>query len=246
MLKEALELLQQTAIASEQTEVLPVEDPRHVRLRIGGEISIIDVPPPLRDHEVSTLADLIAYVDQITQSNPVVWHDDNGVILIPDDSDRRDRVTFPLTHSARLVKLIQLRDQRQSFDQNRFIRLLRIELGLEATMVNKFRKLDWENGDKARGSVQHSDLRLSKEVVAKVQGIEELPEEIPVPVPVYQQPGEREEYFVQCAVEIDAVNRQFQLLPLPDEIERVIACHQADIRSRLDAELSCPIYCGRP
>jgi hypothetical protein len=120
-------------------------------------------------------------------------------------------------------------------------------LDVDKLVVAKFRKLDWESGDKGTSDIRHGDARMSKAIIAKVQGIDELPEELAVSVPVYQQTGERQEYIVNCNVEIDAVNRQFQLVPVPDELERVLDLAQASIRERLDAELKdVPVYYGKP
>ena len=244
-LKEALELIQETAQQAQAAQLIDIADVRMAHYQIGSEVKDFEIPPMPRDHAVNSLQDMIAYVAE--NKSAVVWHGTDGVIAILDDLDRRDRVTFALAFSQRMETLRKLAKEKPTFDQTKFIRLLRIDLGLDNTaVVAKFRKLDWENGDKARGDVKHGDARLSREVIAKVEGIDQLPEEIRVPVPVYRQAGEREEYEVLCAVEIDARNQTFQLLPLPDEIERVIDLHQADIRSRLDADLTCPVYYGRP
>jgi hypothetical protein len=244
--EKTLALIQDTAVKSKEAIRLDLDDPRTAFIQHGDEIKQFVVPPPVRRHTLHSLSDLIAYAQSDAATKPVVWHGPDGVVLVMDDSDRRDLVTFPLTFSARYQRLRQLAADKPSFDQSRFVRLLRIELGLDnAAVVSKFRKLDWENGDKAAGRVQHGDMRLSKEVVAKVQGVDELPEEIRVPIPVYNQAGERQEYEMVCAVEIDTVNRAFQLIPLPDEIERVLDLAQDDIRKRLTGELET-VYYGEP
>ena len=244
-LHKAIELIQNTATRAEKAVVHHLGDERKVHVQQGNTLTPIDIPPPLRKHQVHTLADLLAYAEGTPK--PIVWHNGESVVLILDDNDRRDQVTFPLTYSERFRCLQQLAELKPSFDQTKFIRLLRISLGLDnVAIVSKFRKLNWENGDKGTATSKHGDNRLSREVIARVQGVEDLPDEIRVLVPVYQQAGERQEHEVLCAVEIDEVNRQFQLLPLPDEMARVVDLHQADIRSRIDAELNSPVYFGEP
>ncbi len=43
-----------------------------------------------------------------------------------------------------------------------------------------------------------------------------------IATPIYQQSGERQEHSLRYAIEIDAVNRRFQLCPFPDELEYAI------------------------
>ncbi len=61
----------------------------------------------------------------------------------------------------------------------------------------------------------------------------EAMDELAVSVPVYKEAGERAEYVVQCGIEIDTVNQRFQLLPLPDELERIQNLAQESIFARL-------------
>jgi len=183
---------------------------------------------------------------------PVVWHGPAAVVLVIDDADRRDRVAFPLTLSERFACLGRLAREKPWHQQAEFIRLLRIDLLVDPLIVMKFRKLDWDQKTEGSGEVRHGRERLGNAIMAQVQGIEELPEDLDISAPVYQQPGERREYLVRCAVEIDVVNRRFALRPVADEIERVIDLAQADIGCRLESLLhdgqgpDVPIYYGHP
>ena len=87
---------------------------------------------------------------------------------------------------------------------------------------------------------------MGKSIVEKVEGVDQLPDELEVPTPVYSESGEREEYLVRCGIDIDAVNQRFRLVPLPDELCRVVDLAQASIRRRLEDALECPIYYGNP
>ena len=126
-------------------------------------------------------------------------------------------------------------------------------------VVSQFRKLDWTQANQGVGDVQHGNTRLGKEIAAKVLGAADLPDELKISLPVYQQSGERDEYVIRCAVEIDTMNQVFQLLPMPDEIERVLDLAQASIHDRLLTALQpktvgnavtevepVPVYYGTP
>jgi hypothetical protein len=256
MFKAALELIQQTARDAQATRLMPElsGDGRKAFVQQGGEIKEFDLAPPARRHHVHSLVDLILYARQQRNKSPIVWHGVDDVVLLTDDADRRDFVFFPLTHSTRFLVLRELAEKKPAFDQAKFIRLLRIDLGLDnVAVVAQFRKLDFTMSDVGVGDIKHGQSRLGKEIAAKIEGIADLPEELPVPVPIYQETGEREEYLVRCAVEIDPINRVFQLLPMPDELERVLDLAQAGIHKRLttalsaiDGQAAIPVYYGEP
>ncbi|MGA2035377.1 MAG: hypothetical protein ABSG68_24280 [Thermoguttaceae bacterium] len=269
--KDTLELIQKTACDAQAAIIVNVPgDGRTVYLSQGGELKDIQIQPAPRDHRVHSLADLIAYAKSVvgetpsplaqiyrsavSDGGPVVWHNEEGVVLVLDDDDRRDRVTFALHNSRRFLILKQCMKERAWMKQPAFIRLLRIDLALDnLRVVGQFRRLDWETGQRGSSEVRPGADRLGKEIMAKVQGVDELPEELSIPCPVYCDMGEREEYVIRCALEIDAVNQAFQLLPIADELEYIVDLAQASIRARLDAELSdvqdnlaVPVYYGAP
>jgi hypothetical protein len=249
--KETLQLIQETAQKAQRAAIVDVPgDGRHVYMQQGDHVDKLEVPPACRTHVVHSLAELIAYALNQANPKPIVWHGMEGVVLLTDDADRRDRVVFPLTQSARFKVLCKLAEETVLMQQAAFVKLLRIQLGLDnLVVVSKFRKLDWAVGNEGQSEVRHGADRLGKSITAKVQGIDELPEELDVPVPVYQQTGEREEYVVRCAIEIDAVNQRFQLVPLPDELERVMDLAQDSIGKRLAGgldECKVPVYYGVP
>jgi hypothetical protein len=247
-----LELIQTTAQEAQSAKILPElnTDGRTAYVQIANEIREIELAPAPRQHTIECLGDLIKYALAIKDLSPVVWHGDDGVVLIVKDSDRRDRVSFPLSKSARFVTLQTLAIEKNYLTQAQFIRLLRVDLGLDnVTVVSKFRKLQWSSGSDTDRDAQHGNERIGKTVIAKVQAVEDLPDEINIDVPVYQQPGERQEYTVKCTIEIDTINQGFQLVPKPDELQRVITLAQDQIRMRLDDNLKgaeIPIYQGRP
>ena len=251
--KETLELIQATAVQAAAPKTIEIPgDGRTAFVQHGDLFERIEVPPALRRHQVHCLEDLIAYANQDwirANPKPVVWHGERGVTVVLDDGDRRDLVEFPLTFSERFNVLTDLRAKRPLLDQRAFIRLLRIELGLDnLAVVGQFRKLDWALGDEGSANVAHGMERMGNQITARMQGVEELPDALDVAVPVYQQAGERDPYIVRCSVEIDVQNRRLQLIPLPDELERIVQLAQASIRERLDNELAegIPTYYGEP
>jgi len=259
MLQEAIELIQQTAVKAAGAEIVPIfGDGRTAYVSIGGEIKQFDIKPPVRKHIVHTLDDIINFIeckrdDSNTSSDyavwpkAVVWHGENAVTLILNDGDRRDSVRLPFTKSGKFLTLMAMAQKQPWLDQKSFIRLLRFDLGLDnLKVIAPFRRLQWETGAKVDSQVNRGDARIGKSIIETVEGVDQLPDEIDVPTPVYSESGEREEYLVRCGIEIDAANQRFQLVPLPDELARIVDLAQASIRRRLESSLQCPIYYGNP
>lgn len=250
--KDTLELIQKTAQVAVKPAVLDVPgDGRTFLIFDGTKIECHTNPPPLRKHVVHSLNDLISYVtaDPVEgeTKNPVVWHGESGVIAVLNDADRLETVTFRLSYGEKFKVLQWLAREKPFFDQKEFIKLLRFRLGLDNTLVvAQFRKLQWEAGATINAQVNRGDARLGKNIIEKVEGVDQLPEELNVPSPVYAQSGERDEYLVRCGIEIDATNQVFQLIPLPDELPRVMDLAQASIHTRLEGALECPVYYGVP
>ena len=247
--EETLKLIQDTAQQAQAATILPAlnVDGRKAFVQQGSEIKEFTLPPPVRNHTVNELSDLIAYALRVDNPHPVVWHGQTVVTLLPDDTDRRDAVVFPLTASGRFKCLAGLEMKPVALTQQQFVRLLRRDLGMAAVIVQQFRKLDWKDGSNGSSEVSPTNLRVGKSIVAEVQGVSELPEELTVPTPVYLNTGERDEYNVQCFIEIDPQNQAFGFGPLPDELAKIIDLHQANICNRLRAALGdIPIYHGTP
>jgi hypothetical protein len=247
---ESLKLIQSTAQSAQEANLLPTlsGDGREAFVQIGSEIKSFKLEPKPRNHVVHILDDIIQYAINQLKTGNVIWYDDSGVQLILDDADRRDSVKFPLTKSTRFVALQELAKSGKWFLQPQFVRLLRLELGVDnLTVVSKFRKLQWTMGNDSVGEAGHGNQRIGNDILSKVQGVEELPDEINIQVPVYQQAGEREEFIVRCAIEIDTINKMFQLVPMPDELERIVDLAQASIQKRLAKGVGdIAIYYGKP
>ena len=251
---KTLELIQQTAREAQTAKIIDVPgDGRTCYVQVGKELQEFTVVPDPRHHVVDTLADLVGYAIRankvVAGAQLVAWHGERAVCLVLDDNDRRDSVCFPLSYSAPFEVLVALTPNTW-FDQQAFIRLLRLSLGLDNTrVVQQFRRLDWQASSENQGVIEKGKESLSKSMLAEVQGVDELPDELAVELPIYANPGEDSLYRVRCAVEINPRDQMLALVPLPNEIDRAKANAQFDIDKRLHAGLDkadVPIYFGQP
>lgn len=263
MIAEALQFLADLKSKSLAPQELP-GDVRTFRRVIDGRVHEWAVKTALREHEPACLADLIRLAvrfgpepddepgeDRIPAS-PVVWYDECHVVLVLNDTGHRDQLaTLTLAESDVFARLAEIRRTREWFEQKAFVRLLRVELAgtLEpVALLEKVRKLRWENGVTTSGHVTRQQESLGREIQSKVSAEGELPEEVTLLVPVYKTPGEAGRLPLRCTVDADPALGKLQLLPLPDEVERVRALAVQSIGMRLVAGLpeTIPAYYGRP
>lgn len=246
--REALELLLNTGQQAAKAELVDTHDPREVVLLHGTDVTRLDVPPPVRQSVVHSLEALIELATKEAEmSVPVVWHHNTGVVLVLDDADRRDHVFFPLDHSREFAELVDLNKEIVGLDQRSFVRMLRQTLGVPAAQIGPFRRIEWSVHKAAEGQVEHGNDRIGRDIQAQVGQATQLPEDMVLNVPVYEQLGERDRYQVRCDIEIDVAGERLALVPVAGEIRTVIDQAQASIHQRLDEGLGdVPVYYGQP
>lgn len=259
MIAEALKYLSELAQSAARPVEINVPDPRRARYLTGGGASHeIARPVPPRDHGVKRLSDLIALAERFNSGPqdhaPVVWYDEESVVLVIDDDGHRcETATLDLVESDAFAVVRSLAGGTQSrpFDHKSFVRLLRIDLAgalAPSELLNVVRKIRFENGTITQGQVQKSRESLGREITAAVSAEAEIPDDVTLSVPVYKTDGEDGEYPLRCTVEVDPMQGCFRLIPYPDEIERVQRLAVASIAGRLEAGLpgSVPHHFGTP
>jgi hypothetical protein len=257
VIAEALKYLVETATKAAAPQKLD-SDPRTMRYALGGEEFEFDLPPAPRGHSVATLDDVIALAKRFESDGsegthePAVWYDERAVVLVIDDNAHRlETATLSLAASDVFARVVRLWECREWHDHRAFIRLLRIDLARTldpVELLERVRRVRFENGSAMTGEVQRNRESLGHEITRRVETGGEIPEEVTLMVPVYKTPGETDPLPLRCAVEVDPARGAFQLLPLPDEIERVRHLAVARIADRLGDGLpeSIPAYFGRP
>lgn len=257
MIADALKYLIELGEKAQAPIKLDVPDPRQVYYAIGGESAEYDLPEPPRDHRPGTLEDLISLANRFAEDvdeacRPVAWYGPEAVVLVLDDDGHRvERATLTLHHSDAFMRLVALRAGGPWFEPKPFVRLLRVDLAgtLDpGVLLERVRRVKFDNGQVTTSETTRTRESLGREIVSNVVAAGEIPEEVTLSVPVYRTPGEAERYPFRCAVEVDPAMGRLQLLPLPDEVERVTALAVASIGARLRAGLaaSVPCYMGSP
>jgi hypothetical protein len=262
MLAEGFKFLTDLARRSSEPQLLP-SDPWTERRLIDGQVQAFAHQPEPRDHEPGCLDDLIRLavrfegaVGSSTEGeslSPVVWYDRGAVVVVLDDAgDRLEAATLTLEHSDVFQLLCRLRaSPREAWlEQKPFVRLLRVELAgtLDPFMLlDPVRTMRWESTATTSGTVGRQQESLGREIASKVRTEQDLPEDVVLQVPVFKTPGETARWPMRCSVDADPALCKIQLLPLPDEVERVIDLALMSIRDRLVQGLGeIPCYRGKP
>jgi hypothetical protein len=267
MIKEALEYFSELTEKSLAAEKVDIGDPRKAAIVFGGELRAHDVPPAPRNHKAGTLAEIIALANRFAADTggvsddtdavppvfaPVVWYDRERVVLvIDDDGHRLETATLTLERSDVFRKVVELYAQKPWLEQKAFIRLLRIDLARTLApvhLLDRVRRVKFENSQTVASQVARDRESLGREINSRVEAGGEIPEEVVLDVPVYKTPGETFALGIACAVEVDPTRGLFQLVPLPDEIERVTQLAVESIAERLLEGLhdGIPCYHGKP
>jgi hypothetical protein len=253
MLTEALQYLEKLVRAAVEPREIFSTPRLKVFLVDGNEIDV-DIPVPSRNHRVRSLDGLIALANRFHDASdtPVVWYSEDYVQLILDDSGHRaSMVLLNLEYSDAFRTVLGLRSPQQWYDQKSFIRLLRVSLAgtLDAVhLLDIVRRLRFENGTVTSGTVTRQQESLGREITAKVSAEKEIPDFVTLEIPVYKVAGLTERLPLRCHVEVDPARGAFQLIPFPDEIERVQQMAIVGIAERLgrDLEEGIPAYYGSP
>lgn len=249
MLKEALELIQRTAVRASSIQKL--HEHRNGRTVVYGVNDLIkefDLGVPPRAHFVTTRESLVAFVSSNNLDDYSMWCDDEMVTLLCNHADRQDKVTLQLLVSRQFIALRGMEENGGRFGQRDFVRMLSRIFGLAEPTVAPFRRLDFHVLQVTEGDVRHGKDRIGKSVNAEVKGTIEIPEEIIVTVPIYETPGETDRYPVRLLIDLDAQRSEIICVPEPGELRMTMHQHQVEMIRRLRQELGeeARIYQGRP
>ena len=144
------------------------------------------IVPNFRRHKVADLDSLVAAVSRFgnkTDDGPesTLWIADSGISFLVDDSDRRDRVSMPLSMStarAAIVKSII----NQNVAQKQLVWLLRTDLRFAITkeeLLDKVKSIKWSRNSDGESQVDLLGKEsLRNDTVSRIEGTGELPEQV--------------------------------------------------------------------
>lgn len=210
--------------------------------------------PTPRAHEAGDLTAILAFA--LANKTSSVFFNREGVICLLDDGDRRDAIRLQLDYSPQLKKLMQWETAGAvKVEQRPLIITLRtlFRRCMEACpmLVDAIRKVKFEAGASAAGTVGKNKASMTTEMIAQVTGDVELPEEFNLVVPVFDGVFPLLKATVTIALDADGAEQKFTLTPIPGDIETGIGNAEAEIGAAIatglqDAkEQAARVYFGK-
>lgn len=258
MIAEALKLLlEQGKSLAPQYVKIPGEPDHCGYLLQNGEMNDIECRPHPRRHQAADLESLCAYARDRTHRDfrPSVWYSRTGIVLVIDDSTRRDVVEFKLTPSPQLDYLrATSKLGAVALAQKALVLLLRTTFFdcAPPDLLNIIRAVRWNVGSTGEQTVGHGKSSVGKQLLAEIQGADAIPEYVRFTIPMwtgYRAPSQE----IVCALEPDPETQTFRLIPLPLAVENATLRAEDDLQTCLlerlagDADETCvDIYRGTP
>lgn len=225
MLKDALEYMHENGKKSAGKIVKTDAEPSHIYYIRGedGTLTKTEATPfPVIGSKACTLQAVVEKAKGAEVAE--VWYAPAAVVCIYGDAAKRNRITLDLVYSEPLLALINLKKTKQSLTQPEIIRLMRTtfrdSLSQAGQLIEVLRKVNFKATSEVEGVVQHGKSSLGKQIMGEVTGLGIIPEYVKFNFQMYAN-----SCFglirgtIECALEPDASNGTFQIIPLPGQIE---------------------------
>ncbi len=254
---ETLTNIQETAVkaagAAGKASVLAVPgQPKHKIsiVDMNGKVTLMDLEPEPRKHTLCTLDECIEFVNRQADLDTVVWFDRSGIVVVLDDTTRRDVAHMAFQLTPEIVKLAEIEKSKNRFSQRDFRRMLRIDLAKCRTddlLLNWVSDVKFNSQASSGGIIKTGKESLGSDIeqmAISSQG--ECPEEIGLWVRVFDDHRLKDTRGVKCAVEVFLREAEFTLTPLPLEIHTAIESELDVVGDKLRAGVKVPCFRGRP
>ncbi len=253
MLKEALEYTVTLGRQSAEVIVKPPAEPNHVYFvrKPDGSLEEKEAKPFPGSHEAFSLQAILAHATDPEASD--VWY--NATHIITRFGDKlRSRVTLSLATSPQYRSLQAWASEAKMLTQVEIVRALRTTFrdALESNpnLAQVLKKVNFKAVSSTTGEIGHGNASLGKEVSANLTGADTIPEYVKFTFPIYVNPCFRAiRATVECALEPDASNGTFRVIPLPGQMECAVESTLAKIAEEIReglAESGVSLYFGKP
>lgn len=246
MLKEIADWLWQKADEGQQARPLVIDDAKNRHFLFGDRHFTVPMPPPVRKHIITTLADLLIAVDEYGASGSL-WHDESRIVLVTEDADRREFVTMPLVLSQhwKIVKSLG-----EYLTQQSFLKLLRHDLAgvVPESLRPAISRIEVATSSGQKNEVNPGRERGSREFACDLANSSEIPEFFNASLSVYANAGLRQTRSIKLSLDYTLPPKEitFSVRPLPDELEIAMQDAQAELHELLEKSVKIPVFCGTP
>jgi len=242
MIKEAIELIQKTAVDAAGSDLGIIGDKHYYRQ--SGNMQHVVIPPAYRR---STVFSFDSFIEACKAygSEGTVWHSADCCILLLDDTDRRESITLSLPYTQQWIHYCDGFRGGPSAARHYLKRELAGALPLEVPSL--FGKVNFTRKSDGSYSTDHQKETLGKAVESEVAAADHLPDMLTLSISIYDLNGLRENVAAGMACDVDFERQQFVFEPVAGEDGALIDAAQAKLGDRLLAALpDMGIYHGTP
>lgn len=252
MLKEALQELTRLAVASAGPRISEADPTKtYAVAKSDGTHEFIGGRVPWRKHVAHDLETVVAFAEKFDGS--AIWYDRTKIVCLTKEDERFDRITLPMIHSEQIVKLAELERGKPRISQRDLLFLLRTVFTQDGLakfprLIEQLRKVSFTAGTAADTNIQRGKASIGKTVTAEASFPEPPPEQVTLTVPVFNNAFARGTVDVVCALEIYETEQNFQLFPLPGQIEAAYSTAESRLcKAICDLKTGdSPVYYGDP
>ena len=177
------------------------------------------------------------------EKNFRVFISDQRIELVYDIEERRDMAICDLKKSPPWDWLVT--QSARPMTQHDLVRLLRVTFRNcldNDVLLKTVRALKWQAAQGTDRDIRHVRESLDRTIVANVTGAEDIPEEIALSVPVWENFPFKAR--IACAIEVFPTEQQFKLTPYPIELQRGLDDGLAAIFALFE-DFKSQVYLGR-
>lgn len=250
MLADAIKTIVGLGQAARSLEVLTHPSlPDQLFVRHGDQLIEHRVPPPPRNPTLIGLSDLVEMLGNpdIAQA-PEVYVGPTAVVAFLDNTGRDERVTMPLTESARFRLCQDIERQPRAYAPRDLVRFLRQTLwGVDASVIQSLSRIDFTRTSTGKTDVRHGRETLGRTVEAVVQQAEQVPESFTVSVPIWTTPGCAWQRSIEFGIYLDVEKGAVELSVLSDSCTTARNGALSDLRNAIEESCpNAPVFMGAP
>lgn len=248
MIAEALKVIQDTAVKASGPHKLPSESEHaeSVLLPSGEPLTVVKAIPP-RGHVIHDIDSLSAFVADAP--DVVIWHNADEVVAVLNDTSYRDsRLSMPLPIHPTFTALAKMGEK--TYGQKALIDFIRLNLKKEIDsavpgFVSALREVRFVNNASGESTVQHGRESMGKRIEQSVTGVDALPEDFILRVPLWLHLDCA--VAVECALIVETAEGQFRCGPKPGAVEQAKVAGQKWLGEQLESACEkAVVYFGAP
>ena len=235
MLKEFVETLSRQAVLASRAAVIetPEPDGTYTLALPDGTVKNVEAQRPNYDHrpaDLQAVVDVFIEWDETKPELAQLWYSRAMVITFCG----RDRARLDLKPSPQMSMLMKWETQPCPLQQRQMLFALRQTFNgcVSQDILDVLKRVKFENGSVVDSEISNSKTSLGKQLRSEATGCGAIPEWLIFTVPIFES-GFKTLGTITCALDVDASQGTFKLVPIAGQVEAVFAAAEAQMGESL-------------